>query len=117
MKNKAVEFHTQHRRNCAESVALAWSEAQGRDAELLGQLVDCGHGRAPDGVCGALYAACQLAGPVEAEHIKKRFSEVSGGSLGCREIRKSRVLRCVDCVSHAASLLEAHFISSKEEKL
>jgi hypothetical protein len=106
MKDKAVEFYTQHRRNCAQSVALAWSEAQERTVEAVEQFAACGHGKAPEGLCGALFAACKLATPA-ADRIKQRFAQITEGRLTCKEIRASRVLRCVDCVSHAASLLEA----------
>ena len=107
MKDKAIENYTRYRCNCAESVAMAWRDTHGSNPDLVGIMRDCGHGRAPGGLCGALYAACQLAGTELAEEIQSRFRDTSGGAITCREIRKARVLRCVDCVGQAASLLDS----------
>lgn len=115
MKKIAREYFMQRRGNCAQAVAAAWSEktpgAAGREAELAG----CGHGQAPDGACGALYASCHLAGGELAESIKSRFMQQSGGHAACREIRAARSLRCIECVELAATLLEEHLNSQNQE--
>lgn len=116
MKKIAREYFMQRRGNCAQSVAAAWSnrnpDAAGREAEFAG----CGHGQAPEGSCGALYASCSLAGATHAESIKSRFMERSGGHAACREIRAARTLRCLECVELAADLLEEHVQNTGQEQ-
>jgi len=108
MKKTASEHYRQRRGNCAQSVVFAWNTANpGRpaNAELFSAY---GGGRAPDGLCGALYASCAIAETSVAETIKKSFSEKSGGHVKCREIRKAKTLTCAGCVELAAELLEKH---------
>lgn len=115
MKNVAREYFMQRRGNCAQSVAAAWSTRNpgaGSEAEFSG----CGHGQAPEGTCGALYASCCLAGEAQAESIKTRFMERSGGHAACREIRANRTLRCAECVELAAGLLEEHMHTGVKEQ-
>ena len=106
MKNKAVDYYSERRGNCAQSVAWAQNTDSSTEAELLQRFAGCGHGGAPGEYCGALYAACQIAGPEAAELITREFVAKTGGFLRCRDIRKARALPCKDCVGLAASLLE-----------
>jgi len=62
-----------------------------------------GAGRAPEGLCGAVYAACQLAPDREAE-LKAAFA-ARLGSLYCKEIRAAKQHPCTACVAEAAELL------------
>ena len=63
--NRASELFSAvpHRHNCAQAVACGCG---GED--LYNELQSCGGGRAPGGVCGALYAA-QLLNPEHAGEI------------------------------------------------
>jgi hypothetical protein len=108
MKTIASEYHQQRRGNCAQSVAFAWGAKNpgGRGVEEV--FAGCGAGRAPGGLCGALYASCQLAGAGAEDSIKQAFAEKSGGDLTCKEIRAARKLTCSGCVEAAAELLEKH---------
>jgi len=108
MKKAASEYHLQRRGNCAQSVAFAWGSKYpgGRGVEEV--FAGCGAGRAPGGLCGALYASCELAGAHAAEAIKRSFAERTGGHQTCKDIRASRALPCSECVELAAELLETH---------
>ena len=108
MKNTAIEYHRQRRGNCAQSVAFAWGSKfrGGKGVEEV--FAGCGAGRAPGGLCGALYASCELAGAHAAEAIKRSFAEKTGGYQTCKDIRASRALPCSECVELAAELLEKH---------
>ncbi len=108
MKNTAIEHHRQRRGNCAQSVAFAWYSKYpvGRGCEAV--FAGCGAGRAPDGLCGALYASCELAGDQAAEAIKRSFMEKTGGRQTCKDIRAARAVPCSECVEVAADLLEKH---------
>lgn len=108
MKKIARKFFEQRRGNCAQAVAAAWQDKYSTQAGLEDAFAGSGHGKAPDGVCGALYASCQLAGAESAESIRAGFAERSGGHSTCRDIRRARALRCRECVEVAAGLLEEH---------
>jgi hypothetical protein len=108
MKRKASEYHQQRRGNCAQSVAFAWGStfvgARGVEDVFEG----CGGGRAPDGLCGALHASCELAGAEAAAAIKAQFAEQTGGDQTCKAIRAAKRVPCTTCVEIAAELLEQH---------
>jgi hypothetical protein len=91
------------RLNCAQSVLYAWREVFGETTMKVADLRAFGAGRAPDGLCGAVYAACELA-PNRAEELKAAFA-VRLGSLYCEDIRAAKTHPCVDCVAQAAELL------------
>ena len=106
MKELALKVFRQppDRLNCAQSVLYAWREVVGETAITVADLRPFGAGRAPEGLCGAVYAACQLA-PNRAEELKAAFV-ARVGSLHCKEIRAAKRHPCADCVAEAAELLE-----------
>ena len=91
------------RLNCAQSVRYAWREVSGDTVLTVADLKPFGAGQAPDGLCGALYAACQLA-PNRSEELKAAFA-ARLGSVHCKEIRAAKKHPCADCVAEAAELL------------
>ena len=92
--------------NCAQSVLHAWREVSGDTSIALADLKFLGGGRAPDGLCGALHAACMVA-PDRAEALKQNFAKQLG-SLYCKELRAAKVHPCETCVGQAAKLLDHH---------
>jgi hypothetical protein len=107
MKELALEVFRRppDRLNCAQSVLHAWREVFGDTALAVADLKPAGAGRAPEGLCGAVYAACLLA-PDRAEELKAAFA-AGVGSLYCKEIRAARERSCAECVAEAAELLAA----------
>jgi len=105
MKELALKMFRQppDRLNCAQSVLHAWREVFGDTTITIPGLKPVGAGRAPDVLCGAIYAAC-LLGPDRAEALKAAFA-ARVGSLYCKEIRAARKHCCADCVAEAAELL------------
>ena len=95
------------RLNCAQSVLYAWREVSSDTSIALADLKPFGGGRAPDGLCGALHAACIVA-PDHAEALKQNFT-ARLGSLYCKELRAAKVHPCETCVTQATELLELHF--------
>jgi hypothetical protein len=91
------------RLNCAQSVLHAWREVTGNTSGALARLKPFGSGRAPGGLCGALYAAC-LIGPERAGDLKQKFA-APFGSVYCKELRTAKVHPCETCVAQAAELL------------
>ena len=106
MKNHALKHFRQppERLNCAQSVLHAYQKVSGDTAIALSDMKPFGGGRAPEGVCGALHAACTLA-PDKAERLKTQFAAITGSVL-CKEIRQANQHSCEVCVSESAQLLE-----------
>jgi hypothetical protein len=107
MKHRALAVFRQppERLNCAQSVLHAFREVAGETTHALADFKPFGGGRAPDGLCGALHAACAVV-PDKSEELKARFA-ARMGSVFCRELRATKLHPCEVCVSHAADLLEA----------
>jgi hypothetical protein len=106
MKQSAVEHYQSRRGNCAQSVALAWKDKKQPESDHHIRFSGCGGGQAPEGLCGALHAACELGGEQHKEALKEKFSRLAAGHATCREIRRNRVMPCSECVAIAAGLLE-----------
>ncbi|MBO4344907.1 MAG: hypothetical protein J5833_04080 [Victivallales bacterium] len=86
--------------NCAQSVAAA----KGGSKELMAQLATQNAGRAPDGLCGALYAALQFV----PEDRRQGVIDAFGAELGethCHALKKMGV-PCTKCVETAERLAE-----------
>lgn len=113
MRESAQSYHRERRGNCAQSVAHAWDARNAGAPETVSSFATSGGGRAPGGLCGAVHAACALAGCEAAETIKREFAARAGGRLTCREIRAAKAVSCNDCVGLAAELLEKHAPKSR----
>jgi len=111
MNNKAKELFMSRKKNCAESVASAWEIKSGENVSE--DFASCGSGRAPDNLCGALHAACVIAGE-KSETLKEMFSLFSGGHVRCRDIRLAGKIKCAECVFHAAELLEQNVLNERK---
>lgn len=105
MLDVAVFLFRKGKKNCAEAVAGAWQKVSGKDLEVTENLSRCGSGRAPQGLCGAVYAAQLVSDEDKKAELTGRFADAAG-SLLCGEIRSMRKLSCTACVELAASLLE-----------
>lgn len=88
--------------NCAQSVAAGLGHE-----ELVPVLAGAGGGRAPEGICGALYAALLTTPEAEHEEIRREFA-ARAGSVLCRELKTVYKFPCVECVRLAAGLAERH---------
>ncbi|MDD5130892.1 MAG: C-GCAxxG-C-C family (seleno)protein [Candidatus Omnitrophica bacterium] len=94
--------------NCAQSVIKAYHDLFNASAQEVDAFVGLGGGKAPEGKCGAYYAAWQLASKNNSLKINRFERDFinAAGSLKCKEIRKQRKLSCLGCVEKAAELLE-----------
>lgn len=106
MKESAIDHFNSRRGNCAQAVALAWKDKKQPESDHHDRFSGYGQGKAPKGTCGALHAACEIAGEALKETLKGRFSQQAAGHTACREIRRNRIMPCADCVATAAGLLE-----------
>lgn len=89
--------------NCAQAVVAAYQAVSGRPVAPVAEFQLHGGGRAPDGECGALYAACQLA-PEAATRLRADFA-ARAGATRCRPLKREVRFPCADCVGLAAELL------------
>ncbi len=94
--------------NCAQTICAAF----GRE-DLLEEMKACGGGRAPEGTCGALYGAMQVA-PERAAELKAAFCERTGASQ-CRYLKSELRVPCQECVQTAAELLVSTVASGVTE--
>ena len=84
--------------NCAQSVAAA----KGGSEELIAQLATQNAGRAPEGLCGALYAALQFVPEDKRQGVIDAFA-VELGETRCLALKKLGV-PCTKCVETAERL-------------
>jgi hypothetical protein len=107
MKNHALAAFRKppEQLNCAQSVLYGYQQVTGDTGISIASLKPFGGGRAPEGLCGAIYSACLVA-PDAANDLKENFSKVIGSAF-CRQIREANRHSCDVCVSRASELLEA----------
>jgi len=94
--------------NCAQAVIAAFREKFGLDENAVHLFASFGSGRAPEGECGALYAAKFILDGRhrdKAEECRNIFIS-KAGSVKCKEIRQLKKLSCVGCVETAAEFLD-----------
>ncbi len=99
--SKALDLFTAVPRlhNCAQAVAAA----KGGSEELVAKMATQNAGRAPDGLCGALYAALQFV----PEEKRQGMIDAFGTALGethCLALKKLGV-PCTKCVETADNLV------------
>lgn len=101
--NRASELFSAapRRHNCAQAVACGCG-----GEELYEELQGCGCGRAPEGECGALYAA-KLLNPEAADKIAAEFASRLG-SVECARLKRELGVPCSECVALAAELVEKY---------
>lgn len=101
MPDKAVDFHKQRGVNCAQAVLKGFQERLGLSEDQIDQASVWGGGKAPEGTCGALYAASRLLDERQIGELSEDFMQ-QAGSTKCREIRTINKLKCSQCVQLAA---------------
>jgi hypothetical protein len=90
--------------NCAQAVLHGYQAVSGDRTLAVEDFAGLGGGRAPEGLCGALYAATRIA-PLATDALKKEFVRRTG-SITCKELKGCLRQPCVVCVATAAELLE-----------
>lgn len=101
-------FHqAPYKYNCAQSIMKAAQPVTGITDEEIGlQYADKGGGRAPGGLCGALFGAKRVLGEdsPEAAALEAEFAETLGGTQ-CQQLKKELQIPCERTVSTAQALL------------
>lgn len=104
-------FHqAPYKLNCAQSIMKAAQGVTGISDEAIAlQYGDKGGGKAPGGLCGALYSAKQILGPdsPEAAALEAEF-EATLGEKCCKQLKGELKIPCERTVSLAQTLLEKY---------
>jgi len=97
------------RMNCAQSVISAFKENFNIEDDVVETFNNYGGGRAPDGLCGALFAVKYI---INKHQDKEKVAELEeyflehAGALECKNIRGLKKLSCVGCVEKSSEFLE-----------
>ncbi|HNX68875.1 MAG TPA: C-GCAxxG-C-C family protein [Candidatus Omnitrophota bacterium] len=94
--------------NCCESVAYAFRQKVPLSVEELQSYAGFGGGRAPEGYCGAIYAAKRLLEALGSSKVAELYGifQDFAGSVKCREIKALKKISCLECVEKAAGIVE-----------
>ena len=87
--------------SCAQTIWAAFADT---DEATLAYMKEKSGGRAPDNMCGALFAAMSL-NPQKAEEIKQAFIQ-KNGDFRCGELKQVLRVPCQECVKTACQILE-----------
>ncbi|QSH41191.1 hypothetical protein P0136_09320 [Lentisphaerota bacterium ZTH] len=114
-KLKASEhFRKGEKLNCAQAVARFAEQFCKRSTDFVARHSDHGGGKAPEGYCGALYAALEYLNSDNKTFAKQQFKKLAG-STRCREIRKSKRLTCPECVDLAGDCIRKTFLEEQAD--
>lgn len=97
------------RMNCAQSIISVFMEDNPQKESLIEAFGRYGGGNAPEGLCGAFYAAKYILENnynMKRDDFERYFMEHTG-ALKCHEIKGLRKLSCVGCVEKSAEFLHA----------
>ena len=105
----AGNFHAERHGNCAQSVFYGYKKSLGINDEYIQNeirsFLPFGGGRAPEGCCGALYAA-KILNPAHAEEITDFFKKETQNFTTCKDIRSRKIIPCNRCVTLAGEVLD-----------
>lgn len=95
------------RYNCAQSVIKAYSDLFCLPEGAVEAHAGAGGGNAPQGYCGALFAALYILGArgIDKTRECKEIFLRHSGALTCKEIRSGNKVSCLSCVEKAAEFL------------
>ena len=100
--------HGHKKLNCGQTIIKAFQEKFSLSDETISLFERYGGGQAPDGHCGAFYAAKIIMKDRYPEKLDEceKVLLTHAGSTKCKNIRSSRKLTCIGCVEKVAESLE-----------
>ena len=96
---------TPFKHNCAQAIAYRWNNLFDNN-DIVSTYAPYIGGHAPEGYCGALYAAMQAC-PKYADKIKDEFTNICGATR-CYAIKTENRTPCEICVDTADKLVEKY---------
>ena len=104
--NSQNYFHTAPEKlNCVQSVLKSFQKELNIPDSRIAEFKAYGGGRAPEGVCGALFAAEVLLAEQGKPSIKEKF-KAKAGNTNCLAIKRENKTSCRECIRIAGELLE-----------
>jgi len=91
--------------NCSQKVLMYWSKEFDVSPIEVAAFAKCGKGKAPGGLCGALYGAKNLIRDEKKRILLTQEFETAAKSIRCKEIRKIGVYSCDDCIAKGIELV------------
>ncbi len=114
MKAKTYFHLAPHNWNCAQAIHKSQQAHTGlSDEEIELHFRPMGGGRAPEGVCGALYAIQTLVDEDRQQALSEEFRHRTGGTT-CRELKGRCGRSCLELVGIAEEILEQELTNSKQ---
>ena len=103
---KALQYFRKdpYRYNCAQSICAAC----GRN-DLLEATSNCGTGKAPDGLCGALYAALLILPDNQSQDVIEQFKKANG-AIHCIQLKKECKVPCQQCLEVAERIVNEKLV-------
>lgn len=95
--------------NCAQAVLKAFQEKLDIPENIITSFSAHGGGRAPEGHCGAVFAAefiFGMAGVLDDEINAVAHLEHLAGSAACKAIKEAKQLSCLGCVEACTAYVE-----------
>ena len=114
-KNHFLGLSDHKRMNCAQAIVAAFAKEYNIDETTVEDFKHFGGGRAPDGLCGAYFAARHILRQYHSDK-EKDFEDHFKSSCGsdiCREIKVKHKVSCLVCVEKCAEYLSQICISGK----
>ena len=98
------------RLNCAQAIAETFrQEYNFLTEDTVKDFKKMGHGKAPNGECGMLYAAKYIFEknnrPDKAQEFEKHFREFAG-TTKCKELIKKKIPFCAQCINRTATFID-----------
>jgi hypothetical protein len=98
------------RLNCAQAIAEAFrQEYNFLTEDTVKGFKKMGHGKAPNGECGMLYAAKYIFEknnlPDKAQEFEKHFRDFAG-TTKCKELIKKKIPFCAHCINRTATFID-----------
>jgi len=98
------------RLNCYQAVLAVFKDIFKLQAGDIEEGLKFSGGRAPEGMCGAVYAVekiCTRKGNLKFNIFSNKFIQ-QNGAIKCQEIRKLKKISCAECVEQAVEFLESN---------
>ena len=103
--NSQNYFHTKPENlNCAQAILKGFQKELNIPESRIAEFKAWGGGRAPEGICGALFAAEILLAEQGKPSIKEKF-KTKVGNVNCLAIKRECKVPCIDCVRIADELM------------
>lgn len=101
---------------CAQAILKGFQQEFAIKDDIVDEFAGYRGGKAPEGVCGAIYAANYLLQANGLQPINKDFAAIAGSDK-CFEIKTIHRFPCPDCINLADRLVEEKLEKTNKETL